>query len=120
MWVYERTASSSLQRGAYDEFIRHSALEGFRWAPSGEMESAEQTGRAPSKLLGRERRALWPLTQARFRGSGEASEKIVQQLQHRRQSLAEVHQRDSTWPDMPSMWVFSHKAPTKRAKDIAC
>jgi selenocysteine lyase/cysteine desulfurase len=84
------------------------------------MESAEQTGRAPRKLLARERRALQRLTQERFRGSSEASEKIVHQLQHRRQSLADVHQRDSTWPDMPSMWVLTHKAPTKRAKDIAC
>lgn len=71
----------------------------FCWVPSGEMELAEQTGRVPSKLMARRRRALrrrGRLTQAHFWGSSEASEKIVHQLQHRRQSLAEVHQRDST------------------------
>lgn len=40
----------------------------FCWVPSGEMESAEQTGRASSKLLARERRAFWRLTRGAFSG----------------------------------------------------
>ncbi len=53
------------------------------------MEPAEQTERAPSKLLVRDIHVARPLLEARTRGLTKASEKIVQSLQHRRQSLAE-------------------------------
>jgi hypothetical protein len=95
----------------------------FCWVPSGVMESAEQTDRAPSKSLACERHALRPLLEARFRGLTKPLRRSFNHFSidgRVSQKVAKVHQGDSTWPGMPSMWILPHKAPNKRAKDVAC
>jgi len=84
------------------------------------MESAEQTDRAPSELLVRESHALRRLMEARFRGLTKPLRRSFNHFSIDGRVSQKAHQGDSTWPDMPSMWISPHKAPTKRAKDIAC
>ena len=84
----DRVFFASTRRITMNPFDTRAPRRTFRWVPSGAMAQwslPSQAGRAPSKLLARESHALQRLTQARFRGSSEASEKIVHQLQHRRQ-----------------------------------
>ena len=123
MWVHDRTASSSLQRGAYDGYhSTHAPIRIFVGSHPERWSLPSQTGRAPRKLLARERRALWPLMGGAF--SGGVFAKPLRRSFSNFTIDGRVSQKFSSatplGPDMPSMWVLTHKAPTKRAKDIAC
>jgi hypothetical protein len=90
------------------------------------METAEQTGQAPSKPMARESLALRRLMEAGIRGCDETSEQIVQSLHHRRQSLAESPSARLHSVRLHSAQYAKHvdltarKTPTKRTKDMAC
>ena len=93
----------------------------FCWVPSGEMESAEPDRPSAQQTAGSWKACPLAVDRGAFPGG------LAKPLRRSFSNFTidgRVSQKFTSatplGPDMPSMWILAHKAPAKRAKDIAC